>query len=64
MTEEEKEQRDMMLKKLEEMQSSGGIGTSKRQMGLDLEGNKLDDKYGMDQEVDIYAKDDEDDVEA
>ena len=33
-------------------------------MGLDLEGNKLDDKYGMDQEVDIYAKDDEDDVEA
>jgi hypothetical protein len=29
----------------------------------DLEGNALEDKYGLDQEVDIYAQDDEDDVE-
>ena len=32
-------------------------------MGIDLNGNKLDDQYGMDREVDIYANDDEDDVE-
>ena len=64
MTEEEKERRDMMMKKLEEMQSaSGGVGTSKRQLGFDLNGDKLEDKYGMDKEVDIYAKDDEDDVQ-
>jgi hypothetical protein len=29
----------------------------------DLDGNVLDDKYGLDREVDIYAQDDEDDVE-
>jgi len=30
MTEEENYTRDIMMKKLEEMQSSGGIGTSNR----------------------------------
>ena len=29
----------------------------------DLEGNVLQDQYGLDQEVDIYAGEDEDDVE-
>ena len=29
----------------------------------DLEGNVIQDKYGIDQEVDIYDDDDEDDVE-
>lgn len=29
----------------------------------DLEGNVIQDKYGMDKEVDIYADDDEDDIE-
>lgn len=65
MTPEEKEQRDMMLKKLEEMQSHGGMGQSKKQLmaSHDLEGNVIQDKYGIDQEVDIYDDDDEDDVE-
>jgi len=50
----------MMMKKLEEMQSHGGVGMSNKQ--IDLDGKKLEDKYGLDQEIDIYAKDDEDDV--
>jgi len=55
----------MMMEKLEEMQSQGGMGKSKKSLmgSHDLEGIQIRDKHGMDQEVDVYADDDEDDVE-
>ena len=45
------------------MASLSGMGKLSKQMGqMDLEGNVIKDEYGMDREIDIYAKDDEDDV--